>query len=407
MGRRVAKVLVPAFLVPLVLCVVLALLLWVMKPDARNSTTESSVRTNVVLPTAAPRATPLPFDPNTTRAMSDEQARIELYKRVGPAVVSIDTSNQAAGAEIDPTTLEQAQGSGFLVDTDGHIVTNRHVIEGAKSLYVTFSDGKQVRATLVGANEDNDIAVIKVDANEVASITPLVFGDSSQVQVGQDTIAIGNPFGLQNTMTLGIVSATNGRSLPGRVANNGARFQISRIIQTDAAVNPGNSGGPLLNSSGEVIGVNTAIRVTDPNAPEFAGVAYAVPANKVRVVAESLIATGEYKSAYLGVSMFELTPQLADTFDLPIESGVLITNIVEDGPAAKAGLRLGSDSVSLDGEALIIDSDIIVAFNGEPVRSSDDVIALINDSTVGDVVRLTILRDKQQIEVPVTLGERP
>ncbi len=413
MAQRTAKILIPLLLIPL-LCIIAGLTIWIVQPAP-----EAPVRSGVTIvdpnPTiaSAPPAAAAPPAPAAPAVLGDaafaaEQARVALYERVGPAVVSIDTSNIADDEPTDLEDLQQAQGSGFLVDTAGHIVTNNHVIEDARSIYVTFMDGRQVPATLVGRDEDSDLAVIKVAEAEVAGVEPVVFADSKLVKVGQDTVAIGNPFGLQNTMTQGIVSAVEGRSLPSRRTSSGGRFQISRIIQTDAAINPGNSGGPLLNSRGQLIGINTAIRVSDTaSAPSFAGIGYAVPSNTIRVVIDDLIATGEHQSAYLGVSMLSVTPQFSSNYELPVTQGVLISAVVSGGPADKAGLRLGRKTVDFGGAPLAIDSDIIVAFNGEAVRSSDDLIALINDSRVGDTVTLTVQRDGKQSNIPVTLGARP
>ncbi|MBM7846019.1 S1C family serine protease [Herpetosiphon giganteus] len=404
MKQRSMRVLIPAFLIPLGLCILGSILIWIFAPN-EQATPEQSTNPNTTLSAEPTPVAVSPVNANPSNDLSDEQARIDLYKRVGPAVVSIDT--EVAGESSQEVTQE-ALGSGFLVDDQGHIATNNHVIEGATRIFVTFSDGRQVPASLRGADQDNDIAVIKVEAEEVSSIAPMVFGNSREVQVGQDTIAIGNPFGLQNTMTLGIVSAVEGRSLPGRTLANGGQFRISRIIQTDAAINPGNSGGPLLNSNGEVIGINTAIRVSDPTAaPAFAGVGYAVPANTVKIIVEDLIKTGKHDSAYLGVSMLTISSQLAEELKLPVNQGALVTNVVVDGPADQAGIRLGTNSIQVEGAELIIDSDIVTAFNGERIRSSDDLIAHINDSRVGDKVNLTIIRGEEEQTVEVTLGARP
>lgn len=414
MGNRTANILIPAILVSLVVCAALAIILWIFNPAADTAPVASTLpepRSNVAQPSSsvAPAA--------AVAGVSDEASRIALYERVGPAVVSIDTASIAENEASGDGEVELAQGSGFVIDSAGHIATNNHVIEGSTSIYVTFADGRQVVAELVGADPDSDLAVIKVDSDELyvraagderTPIAPIEFANSREVKVGQDTIAIGNPFGLQNTMTLGIVSAVDGRSLPGRATSTGSRFRISRIIQTDAAINPGNSGGPLLDSSGRLIGINTAIRVSDDaTTPQFAGVGYAVPSNTVRVVVEDLIATGEHKSAYLGVSMLSITPQFADRFDLDVSEGVLITDIRPGSPAAAAKLQLGSKAVDFAGDSLIIDSDIILAFNGEALRGSDDLIASINDSRVGDTVTLTIRRGGEEQDVQVTLSERP
>jgi 2-alkenal reductase len=409
MTQRTAKIIIPVLLIPL-LCIIIGLTIWIVRPApdvAQPLPVPSEVVVNEVNNSPSSASVPaaaLPAD----AAFAAEQARIALYERVGPAVVSIDTSNIADDETADSEDLQLAQGSGFLIDSAGHIVTNNHVVEDARSIYVTFMNGKQVPATLVGRDEDTDLAVIKVDAAEVTGVAPITFADSKKVKVGQDTVAIGNPFGLQNTMTRGIVSAVEGRSLPSRRTSSGNRFQISRIIQTDAAINPGNSGGPLLDSRGQLIGINTAIRVSDTSTtPAFAGIGYAVPSNTIRVVVDDLIATGEHKSAYLGVSMLNVTPQFASSYDLPVTQGVLLSDVVADGPADQAGLKVGGKVVDFGGVPLAVDSDIVVAFNGETVRSSDDLIAFINDSRVGDTVTLTVQRDGKQTDVKVTLGERP
>ena len=420
MGRRTAKILVPALLIPIAVCLLVSVMVWILSPserDARGANSQGS--TFIPLATTSQPASagqalqPAVSDADAPpllgeAAFATEQSRIALYERVGPAVVSIDTANVADSEVADSESVEQAQGSGFLVDAKGHIVTNNHVVEGAQSIYVTFADGRQVPAELVGRDPDSDLAVIKVADDVVKDIQPIEFADSKQVRVGQDTIAIGNPFGLQNTMTMGIVSAVDGRSLPGRSTGSGGRFQISRIIQTDAAINPGNSGGPLLDSRGRLIGINTAIRVSDTaTTPQFAGIGYAVPSNTIKVVVEDLIATGEHKSAYLGVSMLSITPQLAAQFNLPLTEGVLVSSVVAGGPAANAGITIGSNTVDLGGDALPIDGDIILAYNGETLRSSNDLIAAINDSRVGDIITLTVRRGEETREVKVTLAERP
>ncbi len=410
MSQRTARIIIPILLIPL-LCVILGLIIWIMQPGpdvAQVPAAQPGIIVNDTTSAASSAVAPVAPAAPADAAFAAEEARVALYERVGPAVVSIDTSNIADDEPTELEDLQQAQGSGFLVDTAGHIVTNNHVVEDARSMYVTFMDGRQVPATLVGRDEDSDLAVIKVAEADVAGIVPVSFANSREVRVGQDTVAIGNPFGLQNTMTQGIVSAVEGRSLPSRRTSNGNRFQISRIIQTDAAINPGNSGGPLLNSRGELIGINTAIRVSDTaSEPSFAGIGYAVPSNTIRVVIDDLIATGEHQSAYLGVSMLSVTPQFASNYELPVTQGVLISDVVAGGPADKAGLKIGSKQVDFGGAPLAVDSDIVVGFNGEAVRSSDDLIAFINDSRVGDTVTLTIQRDGKQTEVKVTLDARP
>ncbi|MBM4464778.1 MAG: PDZ domain-containing protein [Chloroflexi bacterium] len=333
--------------------------------------------------------TPLPGDP-LALAYAEEQLLIELYERVSPSVVYI--ASTTAGL------TGGSAGSGFVWDTDGHIVTNNHVVESARRILVTFADGITAEAELVGADADSDLAVIKVDA-PASRLHPVQLGDSDALRVGQRAIAIGNPFGFEQTMTTGIVSGL------GRVVRQQSGFSLPQLIQTDAAINPGNSGGPLLDSHGRVIGVTTLIY---SNSGTNAGVGFAVPVNTVKRVVPSLIATGRYATPWLGIQGTGITSLLAEALDLPVEQGVLVQTVVQGGPAAKAGLRGGIRQVRVEGTPLTTGGDIIVAIDDTAVRDMDALIVYLADHTsVGQKVTLTVLREGAKRSVTVTLGERP
>jgi 2-alkenal reductase len=294
-----------------------------------------------------------------------------------------------------------ASGSGFLLDGAGHIVTNNHVVENATLIQVGFTNGLVVEATVVGTDVDSDLAVLKVE-QVPPGVQPVPLGNSRDVQVGQRAIAIGNPFGKETSLTVGVVSA-RGRTLEGR-----EQYSIADVIQTDAAINPGNSGGPLFNSRGEVIGVNTAI---DSETGVFAGIGYAVPANTVAKVTRALIETGDYQHPYLGVQMSgSVTTLIARQLNLPVTQGVFVSNVPDGGPAAAAGLRGTTDEVTVNGFSYPdpAKSDIILRINGQPVRNSTDLIDyLATDTEVGQTITLSVLRNGQEQDIQVTVGARP
>jgi 2-alkenal reductase len=346
-------------------------------------------------------ATPTPFSDEELAEMDAQDALlINLYERTNPAVVYVEVLLERGGS------LQQlSSGSGFVIDQEGYVVTNNHVVENADALQVTFFDGSVTRdAEVVGRDAYSDLAVVKV---EVPSdrLRPLELGDSDTLQVGQRVIAIGNPFGLQGTMTAGVVSAV-GRTLTSQILEGGA-FSNPEIIQTDASINPGNSGGPLLDSRGRVVGVNTAIRsATGVNA----GVGFAVPVNTVKRIVPDLIEEGAYEYPYLGITAnTNLTlAELAQPLDLPVEQGVLIAEVQPNTAAAEAGLEGGDREVEVMGQSVVAGGDIITVIDGERLRSFDDLVAyLVSDAEVGQDVTLTIIRDGRQMEVSVTLGERP
>jgi S1-C subfamily serine protease len=377
--------------------------------------------TSVAPPVATPSYVPPTVPPMPTALPSEilqdtdaeEQLLINLYERVSPSVVSIQaiktttTLEQVPLPEGMPTPetpfQEYGEGSGFVVDTLGHIVTNNHVVEDTTELLVTFYEGTTVPASVVGTDPDSDLAVIQVDM-PAESLRPVVWGDSESVRVGQRAIAIGNPFGYENTLTTGIISGLS-RSLP---ATTG--YRIPEIIQTDAAINPGNSGGPLLNSQGEVIGVNTAI-VPSLNLlgeRSFLGVGFAVPSNTAQRVVPVLIARGTYDHPWLGFWGTDIVPQLAEAMDLPQVRGALVLEVVKGGPADEAGLRGGTREVEILGRPITIGGDVVIGIAGLEVRQFDDILVyLSNAGEVGQQVDLTIIRDGNTQTLTVTLGKRP
>jgi len=346
-------------------------------------------------------ASPVPLPEQLTiDADAEEQLLVNIYERVNPAVVNIDVAATAFGDLSD-----FGSGSGFVIDKDGHIVTNNHVVEDADEVRVTFFDGTVGVAKIIARDADSDLAVIKVDMDP-ERLVPLEFGDSDTLRVGQRVIAIGNPWDLGGTMTVGIVSAL-GRTLPGRITPDLSRYSIPDLIQTDAAINPGNSGGPLVDSMGRVVGVNTAIR---SEGRYNAGVGFAVPVGIVKRVIPALISEGRYHYPYIGISANgEVTvADLAEELNLPVQHGVLISEVIPGQPAENAGLRGGSQSYAFYGQQVLIGGDIILSVNDYALRDFDDLIAyLVRETSVGQEVLLSVLRDGEHLEIPLKLGERP
>lgn len=371
---------------------------------AAPAATAGSRATSAPLPTSAPVPT---IGPALTNALEQEQALlVELYQRANPAVVSIDVVGQHPaidGAPAPDQDIPLGQGSGFLYDDQGHIVTNNHVVEDGQQFLVRFAEGLVVEGRVIGRDTGSDLAVLKVDELPPGA-APLSLADSAQVQVGQTAVAIGNPFGLQNTLTVGVVSGL-GRSLRGPAGTQGRRFSIPNVIQTDAAINPGNSGGPLLNIRGEVIGVNTAI---SSEGGQFEGVGYAVPANTVARVAPALIRDGSYQHPWMGIAMYTLDPLVAQRFGLEVNQGVLVTEVQPGSPADRAGLQAGQASSAADGGQLRFEGDIIVAVDGMLLRTSDDLISYLElETVVGDTITFTILRDGAEQQIDLMLAARP
>jgi S1-C subfamily serine protease len=329
-----------------------------------------------------------------------ETALESIYARTNPSVVNIQVL--LAPSAFNPEGA--ALGSGFVWDTQGNIVTNNHVVDGATRITVTFYDGTVVDASLVGTDADSDLAVIKVNASGI-QLQPVSVADSTEVKVGQLAIAIGNPFGLQGTMTVGFISGL-GRLLPANENAVGPTYSIPDIIQTDAAINPGNSGGVLLNDIGEVIGVTQSIATTSGSS---AGVGFAIPSAIVKQVIPALIETGHYDHPYLGISIVTLNPDLAGAMNLPSnQRGTLVATVTAGSPSDKAGIKANNSEVTINGQQTAVGGDVITAYNGQTVKSSDNLITfLARSGSVGQTVTLTVLRSGEQIQVQVTLGTRP
>jgi 2-alkenal reductase len=353
----------------------------------------------------APPATAVP--PAANPAPSADLAA--LYRRVDPGVVAILIyANSSAAPQ---TSAPVAQGSGFVIDTQGHIVTNQHVVDGAEQIEIDFPSGLKAWAKVLGTDPDSDLAVLLVDV-PADKLVPLPLGDSDQVQVGDTVLAIGNPFGLSGTMTEGIVSAI-GRTLDSeRTAPGGQPFTAGDIIQTDAAINPGNSGGPLLNLRGEVVGVNRAIRTesfTVAGDAANSGVGFAVPVNIVKRVVPELIQSGKYDYPYMGISSLSDQAWNLSTLEAlglpPDAQGAYITCVTPGGPADKAGV-IGSGTC--DETALRPGGDLIVAIDGHPMRTFNDMLSyLIGNTRAGQEITLTVLRQGKEVQLPLTLGARP
>jgi 2-alkenal reductase len=345
-------------------------------------------------PTVEPSATPVAVPtvaetPLVTAEPDLQDLLVEIYQRINPSVVHIFVFD-----EIEGTSLPLGTGSGFVFDDEGHIVTNNHVVTDGDRFEVVFADGNRSDAELVGSDVDSDLGVLKVE--EVpGSARPVSLSDSRQLQVGQFVIAIGNPFGEEGSMSVGIVSGL-GRTLESqRIAEGGGRYTLPEVIQTDAAINPGNSGGPLLDLEGEVVGVNSAISTrTGTNS----GVGFSIPVNAVKQIVPHLIENGAYTYPFIGIRMLSLNLDLQEQLDLPQETGAYVTEVTEDSPASEADL-IGENGPG---------GDLITAIDGFEVISSDDLIAyLVFETSVGQTVNLTVIRDGEKITVPLTLGERP
>jgi S1-C subfamily serine protease len=328
-----------------------------------------------------------------------------IYRRSAPGVVQI-ASRSAARVGTDPafgapfqTPGLRALGSGFVIDKDGHVVTNFHVIEGASDIEVGFSKGDTVKATVVGSDPSTDLAVLKLETRSRA-LTPLPLGNSDEVDVGDPVVAIGNPFGLERTVTAGIVSALQ-RAV---TAPNG--FTIDHVIQTDAPISSGSSGGPLLNERGDVIGVNSQIE-TGTVATGNVGIGFAVPSNTVKSVVAQLLQKGKVERAYIGVAVTEITPELKRLFRLPVAEGLLIERVQPGSPAAKAGIRGGGSDVLLAGEGYRLGGDVVVAAAGQPVDAVSDLRDVLARREPGDTIELELYRGGSKKTVRVELGRQP
>ena len=323
----------------------------------------------------------------------------QIYKRYAPGVVYISgTVTQQTDSPFGPQEQQgRSTGSGFVVDREGRILTNTHVVEGASKLKVTFADGKSADAKVLGTDRSTDIALLKVDP-EGLKLTPLPFGSAKDVQVGDPVVAIGNPFGLNQTLTTGVVSALQ-RQIIGL---NG--FSIDNVIQTDAAINPGNSGGPLIDYAGEVIGINSQIQ-TGGTSTGNVGIGFAVPIDTAEKLLPEL-ENGKVQTGYLGITGITIDEQL-DGLNLPVKSGVLVDSVQPSSPASKAGIRGGDIPAQVNGQTVRLGGDIIVEVDGKKVTTSQGLTSAIADKRKGDEVKITLLRDAKRRAVTATLAERP
>ena len=349
--------------------------------------------TTVVTETSAARS------PGLAPADANGMSVHEIYERAASGVVRVNsTSNSTAASGLGSQQIS-ALGSGFVIDKTGHIVTNYHVVEGADVVTVSFSNRDTVKAEVVGTDPSSDIAVLRVNI-AASALTPLPLGNSDAVEVGDPVVAIGNPFGLDRTVTAGIVSALQ------RLITAPNRFTIDHVIQTDAPINHGNSGGPLLSSRGQVIGVNTQIETGD-TATGNVGIGFSVPSNTVKDVVAQIIRTGRVDHAYLGISGQAVTPDVADKYNLAVKAGVVVESVTNDSGADKAGLEGGKTQVVVAGETYVLGGDIIVSFDGAKISSIEQLRDAVAAHKPGDKVTVVIYRDAKKTSVTVTLGRQP
>jgi S1-C subfamily serine protease len=367
---------------PIFLAIVLAACFYLLTTYVRGPLIPSWVSrpAHVELTEAAPP----PFD-------SEEQLNISVYKKALPSVVNI-TSTTVAYDFFYGAVPQKGMGSGFVIDGEGHILTNYHVIEGARQVEVTTSDKSKYKAQVVGVDPPHDLAVILIPNSKVPAAE---IGDSKSLVVGQKVFAIGNPFGLSGTMTRGIISSI--RSV------RGEHGFIDEAIQTDAAINPGNSGGPLLNSHGQVIGINSMILTG--GAEQSAGIGFAIPINTAKAVLDDLVHLGHARYPTLGVRTLPIGPDLADQMGLAADSGLLIIQVVQGSAAERAGLRGGTERAFLGNTPIALGGDLIVSIDGDPVTDQQELSHIMQKHRAGDTVTVTIFRGKKKMDVKVVLGE--
>jgi S1-C subfamily serine protease len=325
----------------------------------------------------------------------DESINVRIYRQASPAVANILTKATEYDFFMDPVPVEGA-GSGFIIDPRGYILTNYHVVEGAQSIEVVLGDQSRHAAKYIGADQRNDVALIKIDPKG-KQLAALKLGDSNALQVGQKVLAIGNPFGFQSTLTTGVISAL------GRTVQTSQTAFIDEAIQTDAAINRGNSGGPLIDTHGDVIGINTAIYTPTGTT---AGIGFAIPINTAKNIANDLITSGRVHRAYLGVVTFGLGGGLAEALDLPVQEGLLVETVEKGGPADAAGIHGGDRLVQAGLQKFYIGGDVIVAIDGQKVANQFDLNVILNHHRPGETVNVTVYRGGKKMEVPLKLGER-
>jgi len=324
---------------------------------------------------------------------SEEQNNISVYRKNIGSVVNI-TSRAVTLDFFYGLVPQEGQGSGFIIDRDGHVLTNYHVIAEARQIEVTLHNRKKYRATVVGSDRSHYLSIIQIKAPD---LNPMVMGDSKNLQVGQKVYAIGNPFGLSGTLTSGIVSSVRQVQEPDGVT-------IDEAIQTDAAINPGNSGGPLLNSHGEVIGINTMI-AGNPGVGQSAGIGFAIPINTAKAVLNDLLTLGRVRRPALGVVTIPISPDIADELGLAADYGLLIVQVAPGGAAARAGLKGGTERAYLGNMPITIGGDLIVAIDDQDVQDQQQLGHIMNSHRAGDTVKVTVYRGKRKMDLQVTLGE--
>ena len=325
----------------------------------------------------------------------DESINVRVYRQASAAVANVLTKATEYDFFMDPVPVEGA-GSGFVIDPRGYILTNFHVVQEAQSIEVVLGDQTRYVAKFIGADQRNDVALIKIDPKG-KTLVALPLGDSSKLQVGQKVLAIGNPFGFQSTLTTGVVSAL------GRTVQTSQTTFIDEAIQTDAAINRGNSGGPLINSHGEVIGINSAIYTPSGTT---AGIGFAIPVNTAKRIAHDLMTEGRVRQAFLGAQTLSVGGWLSEALDLPVQEGLLIEEVTKDGPAAVAGLHGGDRAAQAGMQRIMIGGDVIVAIDGQKIGSQSDMNLVLNRKRPGDTVSVTVYRGGKKMDVPVKLGER-
>ncbi len=346
----------------------------------------------------------LPSLPAASTDSGGQSAVNKIYEQANPGVVYIEAdgvtdSQQELNPFGGPPQQGTATGSGFVIDEEGHVLTNAHVVEGADEVRVSIGeDGDPVTAKVVGADPSTDLALLDADADS-SELHPLPLGESKDLAVGDPVVAIGNPLGLDHTATAGIVSAL------GRTIDSPNGFSITNAIQTDAPINPGNSGGPLFDAEGDVVGINSQIATAGGQGN--IGIGFAVPAETAREVVDDLLDDGEVSQAYLGLTGADITPQATEVLDLPVDEGVIVQDVVPNGPADEAGIEAGSAEAQIGPGAMRIGGDIITEAEGEPVDSMEDVIAAVEDREPGDELELTVLRDGHEETVTAELADRP
>ena len=371
-------------------------------PVATVSVRPGAAATPAPLVQNGPTATPLPtIDPNGD---VETQIYTRVYAAVNPSVVAVRVLDSSVlppdqAPDVQPFFFDTGEGSGFVIDTDGHIITNNHVIENATSVVVQFYDGVLAPAEIVGSNQDTDLAVLKVDPQGL-NLQPVTLGSIDDLKVGERVIVIGNPFGNANTMTTGIISA-----LGRQIAVSNSQFELPEIIQTDAAINPGNSGGPMLNANGEVIGVAFMLQSTSRS---NSGIGFGIPVYFVDRVAKAIISQGQFQHPWLGIRGNTLSPFIVRELNLGVDSGVLVAEVIAGSPSDKAGLQGGNRDATIQGVPVRVGGDIIVAIDGQPVVAFDDLLAYLGRYTEpGMTVTLTLVRNGQTMDVPIKLEARP